>query len=155
MVQTIGKGGSSDKAPVHKAKLLAVDDSSLVIDLIKFALRNVPIKVFGHTRVDSGLKLLEDDHFSLIITDLKMPGVGGIDFLKQIRKMPVYLHTPILVVSGYEDKSFIDEAFAAGATDFIAKPFTSNDILEFVVREMRQKKKKALVTVAQAALGQP
>jgi two-component system, chemotaxis family, chemotaxis protein CheY len=121
-------------------KLLALDDSTLVTDLIKFALRKFPIDIISATRAESALKALEESPVSIIITDLKMPGINGLDFLARVRGMEAYRETPLLVVSGYQEKSHVEAALAAGATAFIPKPFTSNEILDFVMRELQREK---------------
>lgn len=144
-------------------KLLVVDDSSLVIDLIRFALRKMPIEIIGDTRADTALRQLEEENVALIITDLKMPGIGGLEFLYRLRKIPAHKDTPVLVISGYEDKSYVKAAYEAGATAFIPKPFTSEEVYDVVMREIQREKKAQAIraqTAQQAAInaannGQP
>lgn len=131
------KNRSTANPSSKSIRVLAVDDSSLVIDLIRFALRKFPIEVISLSRADNALTLLEEDPVSLIITDLKMPGMSGLDFLSRVRSLPSHKKTPVLVLSGYEEKSYVQAAMDAGATDFIAKPFTANQILDFVMKELR------------------
>jgi len=60
---------------------------------------------------------------SLIILDIGLPGISGIDFAKQLRDHPAYCNIPIIFISGHSDYKTVQDAIEAGGIDFIAKPF--------------------------------
>ena len=119
-------------------RLLAVDDSSFVVDLIKFALRDFPIQVISAVRPELALALLEKEKFSIVVTDINMPSMNGLDFVKKLRCIPLHLKTPVLVLSGYEEQEYVDAAYWAGATAYMRKPFTSAKLLERVLLELQR-----------------
>ena len=114
-------------------KILAVDDDELILDLLVAALADI-----GHLDVvpvsspadaidlvnalDSSVGNYRGS-FDCILLDIQMPGMDGIELCERIRSIPSYSTTPILMVTSMSDRSYIDRAFAAGATDYITKPF--------------------------------
>ncbi len=117
--------------------ILVVDDNALIIDLIRFALRDITTRMSGATSAPRALSSAQETPFSLIITDLVMPGMSGSTFIKQLRQLPGYATTPIIVISGYDEKTGARDAHAAGAALFIPKPFTAHDIADAVRHVLR------------------
>ena len=60
--------------------------------------------------------------FDCILLDIEMPGMNGIELCRQIRAVPVYRHTPIIMITSLAAKKYVEQAFAAGATDYFTKP---------------------------------
>ncbi len=114
--------------------ILAVDDDNLMLELLVAALAET-----GHHNVMpvnspiSALDLIdalsdENDNldrasFDCILLDIQMPEMDGIELCRRIRSKPAYRNTPILMITSMTDRSFIDRAFEAGATDYVTKPF--------------------------------
>lgn len=121
----------------QQIKLLAVDDSDFVIDLIRFALRSMPIDVYGITNSARALKEIEKQKFSLIISDIKMPGMDGIELLARLRKLPNHEKTPVLMLSGYEEEDHREAAMKAGAFHYLQKPFCANELAEIVLAQLQ------------------
>lgn len=72
-----------------------------------------------------GLKLLErGEKFDLLLVDLLMPGIDGIELIRQLRTQPATMETPIIMVSAVSEQERIAQAIAAGASDYIMKPLT-------------------------------
>lgn len=74
---------------------------------------------------------LSENPFDCFLLDIQMDGLGGIALCEKIRAMPQYQEAPIIMVTAMHEKSFVDSAFAAGATDYVTKPF---DMLELGTR---------------------
>jgi two-component system, chemotaxis family, chemotaxis protein CheY len=123
-------------------KLLAVDDSDFVLDLIRFAFRNTPVDVVGTTSVKEALREMGRNRFCMIIADMKMPGMGGLELLEEIRKFPACEKVPVLMLSGYDEAVHKDAALAAGAFGFMKKPFSSQDLTEIVLGHLQAEAQK-------------
>lgn len=112
-------------------KILAVDDDEIVLRLLSEVLRRA-----GHSEVttcnsaDEALRTIGKGpaKFDCILLDIQMPGMDGIDLCRAIRTMPGHKTTPILMLTAMSEKTFVDRAFAAGATDYLTKPFDATEV---------------------------
>lgn len=107
-------------------KVLVVDDEALVRD---FLLETLTRKGIDATPAEDGyraLDLLRDNEYDLIITDMKMPGITGIDLLKKVREL--YPRTLVVVITAYATVENAVEAMRLGAFNYLLKPFTPETI---------------------------
>lgn len=109
--------------------ILIVEDSSSVRCLLSSVLTQ-----YGYTVVEAvdgrdGLIKLEDFGADLIITDLHMPGLDGIGLIHEVRRNDAYRFLPIIILTTDNQNSMRKEAVTAGATAWVAKPFTPAEIL--------------------------
>lgn len=112
-------------------KILAVDDDPFIRDLFPSIFERVEVKEV-HT-ASSGAAALsaidaEDQPFDCFMLDVDMPEMDGIELCKRIRALPGYGDKPILMLTARTDPVAIENAFAAGANDYISKPFNLKDI---------------------------
>lgn len=115
-------------------RILAVDDDAAILELLSEGLA-----VSGHSDVvtansgEAAVKILasSDTPFDCFLLDIQMPGMDGVALCAHIRTLDRYRTAPILMVTAMSQKSYIDRAFTAGATDYITKPF---DFLEVGTR---------------------
>lgn len=105
----------------EKKKILIIDDEVGIVEELKDYLSEEGFNV--QTAVDgkAGMELLESFGPDLVITDLKLPDISGIEILKKARTD--YPHMRVVVSTGYVDQSLIDEAENFGRDSFIQKPF--------------------------------
>lgn len=112
-------------------RLLAVDDDPLILDLLPIVFRqaNLP-QITVATSGPAALEMLSDQEFEVdgLILDIEMPEMSGIELCQAVRKMPRYRHKPILMLTSITDSTRIERAFAAGADDYITKPFDVKEI---------------------------
>ena len=111
------------------SRILVVDDSKVMRDMIVACLRAVPGATFEHAA--SGLEAIERlslDPFDLVVLDLNMPDIGGIEVLEFVRGQDRLRELPILVVTTRGDEASRSSALAAGASLFMTKPFTPDAI---------------------------
>ena len=115
------------------ARILAVDDSASMRQMVSFTLKGA-----GHdvTEASDGVEALRvaknQTKFDLVISDINMPNMDGISLIKELRALPEFKFTPILMLtteSGVDKKS---EGKAAGATGWIVKPFNPDQLLAAV-----------------------
>lgn len=122
-----------------KRTILIVDDSESIREFLTFTLATGGFNVIAGVNGVDGLKLLEEneDMIELVITDLHMPEMDGIELIREIRKLEKYKHLPILFLtteSGVEQKM---SAKRAGATGWIVKPVSPDKILSILNRCLR------------------
>ena len=109
-------------------RILVVDDEPNMLRLLKTIIMDKT--GYEVTTTNNPLevsKLLQEDHYDLVITDLKMPLVDGIDLIEIIKKIEATL--PIIVITAYGTVETAEEAIQKGAYDFITKPFRKETIL--------------------------
>ncbi|MCK9377129.1 MAG: response regulator [Syntrophobacterales bacterium] len=120
-------------------RILVVDDEPNMLRLLKTILMDKT--GYEVTTTNNPLevsKLLQDDHYDLVITDLKMPLVDGIDLIGIIKKIEAAM--PIIVITAYGTIETAEEAIQKGAYDFITKPFRKETILITIKRALEWKR---------------
>lgn len=111
-----------------KKKILAIDDNSSICMIIRFTLGEVFELEVVQSAEEALKKLQSGFKPSLIITDLQMPTISGLDFLKNIKLSNVFKRVPVMILSGKEDSSTRIESFKHGANDFLLKPFNPEEL---------------------------
>ncbi|GFE61881.1 sigma-54 dependent transcriptional regulator [Geobacter sp. AOG2] len=118
-------------------RVLVVDDEAVIRDALKRILEgerfSVETCVSGHSAIES----LHERDFDLIVTDLKMPGMNGIEVLKAVKALQP--EAPVIMITGYASVDTAVEAMKNGAVDYIAKPFSPEQFLEKVERALEQR----------------
>ena len=113
--------------------ILTVDDSASVRQMVSFTLRTAAYDVVEATDGRDALSKLSGG-VHLIITDLNMPTMDGIELIRQVRTGSVHKYVPILVLTTESQAAKKQEAKAAGATGWIVKPFRPEQLLGVVER---------------------
>jgi two-component system chemotaxis response regulator CheY len=103
--------------------ILTVDDSSSVRQMVKITLTSAGYAVVEACDGKDGLAKAKSHSVNLVITDLNMPVMNGLEFIRSLRQMPAYRGVPIVFLTTESDDSMKQEAKAAGATGWITKPF--------------------------------
>ncbi|KPL00568.1 MAG: hypothetical protein AMJ91_04225 [candidate division Zixibacteria bacterium SM23_73_3] len=115
-------------------QVLIVDDnphmSSLLSDILDF----FDYKAVGASDGEEALKTLKERCFDMVITDLKMPRMGGMDLLRTIKDR--FPQLPVVVITGFGTDSSKSDAFAAQADGFLAKPFKVEEIKELLKKHL-------------------
>jgi two-component system chemotaxis response regulator CheY len=119
------------------ATILTVDDSPSVRQMIKLVLGPA-----GHTVVEAGdgsegLARAKAQSFDLVITDLNMPVMNGMQMIRGLRALPAFKGVPIVFLTTESDDAVKQEAKAAGATGWITKPFKPEQLLAVVAKLVR------------------
>lgn len=118
-------------------QILVVDDSVTMRQMISFTLTSAGFEVIeaGDGQEAVG-KLNGGAKPSLIITDLNMPKMDGLSFIKAVRAMPSLKFTPVLMLTTESDDGKKKEGQAAGATGWIVKPFNPEQMLKVIAKVM-------------------
>jgi len=112
---------------MKKNKILIVDDEPNFIKLIQYNLQKEDYAVETAAQGGVALRKIKEDMPDLVFLDLKMPGMDGIEVLRQIKLLD--RNVPVIMISGHGDIETAVEAMRAGAYDFISKPFEPNEML--------------------------
>jgi DNA-binding NtrC family response regulator len=122
----------------EKECILIVDDSSNTLEVLQRNLTSAGYKVFTASGVYEAIEILEQTRLDLVITDLKMPNVGGMDLIRHIREN--FKDTEVMMITGYPSIEGAVEAIKTGAEEFLAKPFTDTELLSAVQRVLDRTK---------------
>lgn len=107
-----------------------VDDSETILMSVSQNLEQAGYRVDKFPSAEEALEhLQEGDPPDILITDLNMPGMDGISFIKEVRGIPAMRFKPILFLTTESEQSKRDEAKAAGATGWLVKPASPEDLL--------------------------
>lgn len=117
--------------------ILIVDDSESIREVVSFTLENEGYKVLVGVDGKDALKYLDGSEIDLIITDLHMPVMDGIELIKEVRKNDKYQRIPILFLTTESQAAKKMEAKDAGATGWIIKPFVPAKLIAAINKVIR------------------
>lgn len=114
-------------------KVYIVEDNEKNMKLFKAILKLIPdVEVFSETRGDLGLELIKSGDPDLIILDIQLPQINGIDITKELRKIDKFKKIPIIAVTSFAMKGDKERILEAGVNEYIAKPIRVQDFRELV-----------------------
>ena len=117
--------------------ILFVDDSASIRALVKMILEEDDYTVLMSEDGQDAMKFFDGQTIDLVITDLHMPRMNGIELIKEVRKIKGYRFMPILFLTTETKPELKQEAKAAGATGWITKPFDKNKFLQVIKKVIR------------------
>ena len=117
--------------------ILIVDDSESIREVVNFTLENEGYNVLIGVDGKDALKFLDGKDIDLIITDLHMPVMNGIELIKEVRLLDQYKGLPILFLTTESQAAKKMEAKAAGATGWIIKPFVPAKLIAALKKVLR------------------
>ncbi|RYB01813.1 response regulator [Lichenibacterium ramalinae] len=120
------------------ATVLTVDDSPSVRQLIRIVLEGAGYTVVEAENGQDGLARAKATAPDLIITDLNMPVMNGLDFIRALRSTPSVVGVPIVFLTTESNDALKQEAKAAGATGWITKPFKPEQVLAAATKLVRK-----------------
>ena len=129
------------KIDYSSTRVLVIDDEPFIRKLIVRLLHEIGIK--NATEAEDGLTALKKiirsrNNFDFIICDLEMPKLGGLDFLKALRKHPEVRapQTPVIILTGHSDEDNIFDAVVMGIHGFLTKPVSRTDLEAKVIQAL-------------------
>ncbi|GMR11024.1 MAG: hypothetical protein BMS9Abin28_1848 [Anaerolineae bacterium] len=108
--------------------ILVVDDERGYCDVVTVILESQGYRVHKAHHANDAFGLLDETTPDLILTDMMMPEIDGVGLIKRLRATPAWADIPVIVVSAYSEPEIQENAFEAGAADFIAKPFSASEL---------------------------
>jgi two-component system chemotaxis response regulator CheY len=119
-------------------KVLIVEDSSATRELLRAAIESVEgVEVHAAVNGFEALKVLPRHHFELIITDINMPDINGLELINFVKKNPHYRETPLVVVTTEGRDVDRERGLRLGANEYLVKPFPAELIAALVRRYLK------------------
>ena len=115
-------------------KILAVDDSPTMREMLATTLDNAGHAVLQAADGTEAIKVLAANHVDMIISDLNMVVMSGLEFLHKVREIPVHRTTPFVFLTTEDDEELKRAARAASATAWMGKPFDRESLVSLVER---------------------
>jgi DNA-binding response OmpR family regulator len=114
------------------AKIVIAEDEPDIRELIAFTLRFAGYEVITGSNGQEGYDLTKQQHPDLAMFDVRMPKMTGYDACKKIKADPEIAHTPVIFLSAKGQENEIEQGIAAGADDYLLKPFAPDQLTERV-----------------------
>jgi two-component system chemotaxis response regulator CheY len=111
------------------ASILTVDDSTSMRQMVSFTLKGAGYEVVETVDGVEALEVAKTRSFDLVVTDVNMPNMDGITLIKELRNLPDYKFTPLLMLTTESAAEKKQQGKAAGATGWIVKPFDPEQLL--------------------------
>lgn len=119
------------------ASILAVDDSASMRQMVSFTLKGAGYEVLEAADGVEALGIAKTRGVDLVITDVNMPNMDGITLIQNLRTLPTYKFTPLLMLTTESSTEKKQQGKAAGATGWIVKPFNPEQLLNTVKKVIR------------------
>lgn len=118
-------------------KILIVDDNKTFGRLMSILLNKQGCSIKIVDAVNDALKLIDQEDFDLIISDLVMPNDDGVDFLKVLKNNPITNPIPVIIISGYDTNDHIENLKELGAFDVLNKSFKNSNLIPTLERAIK------------------
>jgi putative two-component system response regulator len=119
----------SAAADVSRAKIMIVDDEPIAIKVVQKHLQEIGCNSFVTTTESKhALEMIHREMPDLVLLDIMMPDINGLELLRRIRSVGPFQYLPIIIVTAHAEPSVKREALDSGATDFLAKPVDPNEL---------------------------
>lgn len=115
-----------------KAKILIIDDEKNILFTVRQTLEADGYEVSTATTGEAGLRMAAEANFDLVLLDLKLPGIDGVEVLRQLEQRP--RRSQVIVISAYGTVTNAVEVMKLGALDFIEKPFAPRELRDAVLK---------------------
>jgi DNA-binding NtrC family response regulator len=130
---------------LKRVKTLLVDDDELIRDALCMAFKNKGCFMRAAESAEEGLNAIKEEQFDVIISDFRLPGINGLDFLKVAAV--THPHAVNILITAYRDEYMFSEAIRVGVTEFIEKPFSVKVLVNMLALALkRQEKNRTAVT---------
>jgi len=123
-------------APESRKRILVVDDTETVLVYTKMMLVGQPAEVVFARNGSEALRRVEEQPPDLILMDIMMPGMDGVEACRRLKSDPRTGAIPVVMVTTKGSPEKVEEAFAAGCDDYLTKPFGKLDLLAKIRRYM-------------------
>ena len=121
---------------MSEVRALIVDDSSVMRKIVERSLRQAGLEallVFEAGSGNEGLDLLKTQQVDVILSDINMPSMDGLEFLRQLRAQNLAPGVPVVMITTESSEEHVKQAIQAGAQGYIRKPFTVDQVKERVL----------------------
>jgi two-component system alkaline phosphatase synthesis response regulator PhoP len=121
-----------------KAKIIIVEDESDILDVIEYNLSREGYRVKGYRDGEQGLEAIRTEDPELVLLDLMLPGIDGIEICKKVKEDPVTRDIPIIMITAKAEESDVVLGLGVGADDYVSKPFSPKELVARVKAVLRR-----------------
>ncbi len=124
--------------------ILTIDDEEHILELLKYILEKNGYNVLQAGTGEEGLKILENNQVDMILLDLMLPGIDGLEVLSKIRSLKQYIKIPVIILTAKSEEIDTVLGLEMGADDYIGKPFGSHELtarIKAVIRRTMKSRK--------------
>ena len=122
--------------PSEKAIVHVIDDDEAIRQSLAFLLQAAKLEVKTYSTAMAFLDALPDTASGCVITDVRMPGISGVELLRRLKELKIAV--PVIVITGHGDVALAVEAMKVGAVDFLEKPFDDDVLLASVQSALKR-----------------
>jgi len=126
-----------------KEKILVIEDDEDILELMVHNLSREGFIVTGATNGEAGLRKLQNEEFNLVILDIMLPGIDGLEVCKTIRQNASLKHLPIIMVTAKGEESDVVAGLELGADDYIIKPFSPRILVARLKSILRRRSRES------------
>lgn len=124
-------------------RILIVDDDPRSLKMIRMTLRPYDYSFLEATDGEEALKVARSDKPDLIIMDLRLPKVSGLEVTRQLRQMSDFNHIAIIAITAYAMKGDKEKAISAGCDAYLAKPINTRELPKLITEMLLQRKESS------------
>ncbi len=124
---------------MNKVKILIIEDDEDIRELEAFNLKQEGWKISEADSAETGMEQIKKSVPNLVLLDLMLPGISGLDFCRQLKSTNDYKNIPIIMVSAKGEEADIVTGLELGADDYVAKPFRPRELVARVRAVLRRK----------------
>lgn len=119
--------------------ILSVDDSATIRKVISDTMKQEGVETIEADSCMRAFKILQEraDSIDLMILDVNMPGMSGLDFLEKMKHHPAWAGIPVMMLTTESERATIVRAIQAGAANYLVKPFSRNDLLSKIKQALQ------------------
>ena len=121
-----------------KSKIIVVEDESDILDVIEYNLSREGYKVLGFRNGEQGLEAIREEDPQLVLLDLMLPGIDGIEICKKVKEDPVTRDIPVVMITAKSEESDVVLGLGVGADDYVSKPFSPKELVARVKAVLRR-----------------
>lgn len=121
---------------MEREKILILDDEEMILDIAREILSAVGFDVIITTDGHAGLRMLAEESFSLLLTDIRMPDISGLEVIQSVRERDREI--PIIIITGYGTLETAIKALKLGAQGFLLKPFSAAELRAAVAEALEK-----------------
>ena len=129
-----------------KTKIIVVEDEADILDVIEYNLTREGYKVLGFRDGEQGLEAIRGEEPQLVLLDLMLPGIDGIEICKKVKEDPVTRDVPVIMITAKTEESDVVLGLGVGADDYVSKPFSPKELVARVKAVLRRAPLKETVT---------
>jgi DNA-binding NarL/FixJ family response regulator len=121
-------------------RILLVDDDRLLLATLSryLTLQRPSWEVITAPDGADAIRVLRTEPVSVLVTDIQMPGVGGMALLGMVREAPALAHLPLLLMTGHSDSTTMRQGMSSGADDYLLKPFAPDELILAIEGRLRR-----------------